>query len=72
MTSKSLFLLPILTLLFGCAEPLVTSQNTPQEEKVYITGSNLPQKKGSSNVGQMSKEEIEATKRSNGPLTIGR
>lgn len=72
MTLKSLYLLPVFTALFGCVDPLVASQNTPQEEKVYITGSNLRQKKGSINVGQMSKEEIEAAKRSNGPLTIGK
>ena len=53
----------LLMSLSACSHTeVVASNNDSAEEKVYITGSNLAQRRFKSKVGTMSKEEVEAAR----------
>lgn len=41
-------------------------ESSVKEEKVYITGSNLPQRGGNANVSRITKEEYEAMRAQGG------
>ncbi|MES2103895.1 MAG: hypothetical protein V4634_07725 [Pseudomonadota bacterium] len=58
MNTKILSVLALPIVLSACAGP-VTNEEDTKEEKVYTTGSLLPQR-GSSAAAQISKEELEA------------
>ncbi|MES2072193.1 MAG: hypothetical protein V4488_17690 [Pseudomonadota bacterium] len=59
----TLYVLALPALLSACAGPMKGDENSVVEEKEYITGSNLPQRKGTSNISAMSKDELEALRR---------
>ncbi|MFZ6645793.1 hypothetical protein ACO0LO_08760 [Undibacterium sp. TJN25] len=58
MNAKILGILALPVLISACAGP-VTAEDDTKEEKVYTTGSLLPQR-GASAASQVSKEELEA------------
>ncbi|GGC68515.1 hypothetical protein [Undibacterium terreum] len=63
-----LFAMPCV--LSACAPmPVGDESNDMQEEKVYVTGSNLPQRSRSSNLGKMSEQDLETLRR-NQTMTV--
>lgn len=68
MKRQSIILFALPLVLSACA-PMPMDENNTQEEKVYVTGSNLPQRSNSSNLGKMSKDDLEALRR-NQTMTV--
>lgn len=64
MKSKTYFVLVFSFSLFGCANSIVANDEGQTEEKVYVTGSKLPQKKSPNKTATISKEDVETAQRS--------
>ncbi|WP_188563988.1 hypothetical protein [Undibacterium terreum] len=63
MSTKILCMLAIPLVISACAGPATNAgEDNMQEERTYVTGSNLPQR-STSNVKRMSKEELEEMRR---------
>ena len=58
MTRNLAYLLAASALLAGCASPDMTASGEPEPDKVYRTGSNIPER-DRQGVRTMSAEEIE-------------
>lgn len=68
MNIKLAVLLAAPVVLSACA-PMPVGEDEFKEEKVYVTGSNLPQRGGSANLGQMSKDDLETLRRHQGTVS---